>query len=470
MSGPESPAAAEACAETSAIAARARALQADLEKAGLRRLAVTFVNHAGQALVKVAPLATLEAVACQGLGFSPVADAFAADGGIDPQHPLARPDGDLRLLPDLGGLRPLDPAGGWAWAPGERHRRGAGLYEADQRGFCRRRLERLGAAGFMVRAGFELEWVVAVPDGQGGWRPGAHGGPYGADRLVDGLDYIAAIADALDAAGLPWLQLHPEYGPGQFELSLAPADPLQAADRLVAARLLIQRQSRRFGLLCSFSPVVEPGQVGNGGHLHLSLAGPAGPLLQGGGGPGGLTPAGEAVLATLLEQLPALLPLACPLELSYQRLAPGRWSAPFQAWGVENREAALRLVPAAADGSPAHLELKVADGAANPYLLTGAVLALLEAALERPLPLQPPLPPPVVGDPAGLGAAAPPRLPATLAEASAAFAASGPLRQAMGELLHATVLETQRAEQRRAAALGTEALLAAGRWTPAQPL
>jgi glutamine synthetase len=286
---------------------------------------------------------------------------------------------------------------------------------------------------------------------------------------VDGLDYIAAVADALDAAGLPWLQLHPEYGPGQFELSLAPAEPLQAADRLVAARLLIQRQSRRFGLLCSFAPVLEPGQVGNGGHLHLSLAGPDGPLLQGGGGPGGLTPAGEAVLATVLEHLPALLPLACPLELSYQRLAPGRWSAPFQAWGVENREAALRLVPAATDGSPAHLELKVADAAANPYLLMGAVLALLEAGLGRPLPVQPPLPPPVAGDPARLGAAAPPRLPASLAEASAAFAGSSLLQAALGNVLHASVLETQRAEQRRAAALGAEALLAISRWTPANP-
>ncbi len=456
-------------APSSAAAAAAHTLRASLEQAGLRRLAVTFVNHAGQTLVKLAPVASLEAVAIQGLGFSPVADAFAADGGIDPGHPLARPDGDLRLRPDLEALRPLDAAAGLAWAPGERHVRGEGLYAADQRGFCRRALERLAAAGVSVRAGFELEWVVGLA-AEGGWRPAALGGPYGADRLIDGLEYITAIADALDAAGLPWLQLHPEYGPGQFELSLAPADPLEAADRLVAARLLIQRQSRRFGVLCSFAPVVEEGQVGNGGHLHISLAGAAGPLLQGGGGPGGLTPAGEAVLATLLEQLPALLPLACPLALSYRRLAPGRWSAPFQAWGVENREAALRLVPAAADGSPAHLELKVADAAANPYLLMGAVLALVELGLGRAQPLQPPLPPPVVGDPAGLGAAAPPRLPATLAEASAAFAASQPLRQAMGELLHATVLETQRAEQRRAAALGPDALLAAGRWTPAQPL
>lgn len=66
--------------------------------------------------------------------------------------------------------------------------------------------------------------------------------------------------------------------------------------------------------------------------------------------------------------------LAALLTVSYRRLAPGYWSAPLQVWGVENREAALRLVPAAADGAPAHLELKVADLAANPYLLLGAAI------------------------------------------------------------------------------------------------
>ncbi|MFM8974495.1 MAG: hypothetical protein ACKOFN_02060 [Vulcanococcus sp.] len=45
-------------------------------------------------------------------------------------------------------------------------------------------------------------------------------------------------------------------------------------------------------------------------------------------------------------------------------------------------------------------------------------------------------PPPVKGDPAHLPAGTAVRLPATLTEASAAFAASGLLRDAFGELLH----------------------------------
>ena len=447
-----------------AAAGCAAQLEPELRAAGIHRLVVTFVNHSGQALVKVVPLVQLVAAARDGVGFSPVADAFGVDGTIDPLHPLARPDGDLRLVADLAGLLPLSAAEGWAWAPGDRYDRDGAPYAADQRGFCRRQLAALGQDGLTASAGFELEWLLAAPAADGEWRPALAGGPYGAARLVEGLDYVAAITDALDAAGLPWLQCHPEYGPSQFELSLAAADPLTAADRLVAARLIIQRVSRRCGLRASFSPLPFADQVGNGGHLHLSLQRHGQPLLQGGRGPGGLTVAGAAALAGLLQQLPALLPIACPLEVSYRRLGPGRWSAPFQAWGVENRETALRLIPSGGDGAAAHLELKVADLSANPYLLVGALLAVLRASLTSGLPL--PLPPPVEGDPARLGEAAPARLPACLAEASSAFAASALLREAMGELLHSTLLASQQAEQRRCAAMDSEQLIASTRWYP----
>jgi glutamine synthetase len=86
-------------------------------------------------------------------------------------------------------------------------------------------------------AGFELEWMVLSTDASGAEQPAVIGGPYGADRLVDGLDYATAVLQALDAAQLPWLQFHPEFGAGQFELSLAPGTDLEAADRVVRANL-----------------------------------------------------------------------------------------------------------------------------------------------------------------------------------------------------------------------------------------
>lgn len=435
---------------------------AALADQGIRWVAITWVNHAGAPLVKVVPLACFDAAAAVGVGFSPVSDAFRADGAIDPAHRLARPDGDLRLRADAAALALLEPASGWAWAPGERFERSGEPYAGDQRHRCRQQQEQLHQAGVELRAGFELEWLVAShrPDAEP--QPALPGGPYGADRLMEGLDYATALLDGLEAAGIPWQQFHPEYGAGQFELALAPGTPLEAADRLVHARLVIQRVTRRFGWRCSFSPKPSLERVGNGGHLHLSLQRDGLPLLEGGGGPGGLSDAGGAVLAALLEELPALLALACPLEISYRRLAPGSWSAPFQVWGIENREAALRLIPTAADGAAAHLELKVADLAANPYLLLAAVQAVAGAGLDQARPL----PPPVSGDPAHLPAGAAVRLPARLAEASAAFAASAVLRQAFGEELHASLLDSQAAEVRRCAGLSDAELAAADGWWP----
>ena len=435
---------------------------AGLADQGIRWVAITWVNHAGAPLVKVVPLASFDVAAAVGVGFSPVSDAFRADGAIDPAHRLARPDGDLRLRADAAALAVLDPGSGWAWAPGERFERSGEPYAGDQRHRCRLQQEQLRQAGLELQAGFELEWLVASADPEGEPQPDLPGGPYGADRLMEGLDYATALLDGLEAAGISWLQFHPEYGAGQFELSLAPGTPLEAADRLVHARLVIQRVTRRLGWRCSFSPKPSLERVGNGGHLHLSLQRDGLPLLQGGDGPGGLSDAGGAVLAALLEELPALLALACPLAISYRRLAPGSWSAPFQVWGLENREAALRLIPTAADGAAAHLELKVVDLAANPYLLLAAVQAVALAGLDQARPL----PPPVSGDPAHLPAGAALRLPASLAEASAAFAASALLRQAFGEELHGSLLDSQAAEVRRCAGLSDAELAAASAWWP----
>ena len=433
----------------------------ELSRRGVRYLAVTWVNHTGSTLVKTVSLPHMEGAAARALGLSPVSDAFTATGGIDPEQSLARPDGDLRLVPDLGQVAILDETLGWAWAPGDRRERTGAAYSADQRSFCRRQLEALAGAGLVMRAGFELEWVVGQETPDGTFRPAVLGSPYGADRLVDGLDYVSAVAEALDRASVAWLQVHPEYGPAQFEVSLPPADPLTAADQVVLAKLVIQRATSKLGLRCSFSPVVELGTVGNGGHMHLSLEQGGVPVLSGGDGPGGLRPAGQAVVAGLLHHLPGLVPLGCALGVSYLRLVPETWSAPFVAWGIENREAALRLVPSAVDGAPATLEYKTADLSANPYLLVGGIAAAIveSIATGRPLPA------PVVGDPGQLPQP-PDRVPVNVSQAAEALAASELLRDAMGERLHDTLVESRQAEARRVASLTPEQSVASTRWWP----
>ena len=79
-----------------------------LSTKGVRQIAITWDNHAGESLVKVVPLRRWQLAIDVGVGFSPISDAFRADGIIDPAHRLTRPDGDLRLKADPSSLAMLD--------------------------------------------------------------------------------------------------------------------------------------------------------------------------------------------------------------------------------------------------------------------------------------------------------------------------------------------------------------------------
>jgi glutamine synthetase len=258
-------------------------------------------------------------------------------------------------------------------------------------------------------------------------------------------------------------QVHPEYAAGQLELSVAPSDPVAAADTVVLLRQTIRGVAARHGLRVSFAPVVAAGQVGNGAHLHFSAWGGEGNLFAGGDGPYGMTARGESILAGLLDRLPALVGVTAPSVPSYLRLVPQRWAGAFQCWGRENREAALRFVTGVAGShdTAANAELKCCDPAANPYLAVGALCAVVADAVDagRRLPEEVPV------DPAGLPESErPPRLPDSLPAAVAALEADDLLRAAMGEELFEAFLAVRRAEAELFAGRGPEEIVAATRW------
>ncbi len=167
-------------------------------------------------------------------------------------------------------------------------------------------------------------------------------------------------------------------------------------------------------------------------------------MLAGGDGPYGVTARGEAVLAALLDHLPALCAIGSPGVMSYLRLVPHRWAGPFRCWGRENREAVLRLVTGTRGSEPtaANAELKCFDAGANPYLVVGAVAAVVVAAKSDAR-----LPPEVTVDPAALAPDdQPARLPASLGEAITALEHDTLLGDAMGAPLLGAFVAVRRAE------------------------
>jgi glutamine synthetase len=424
------------------------ALGRQLAGRGIAGIALTYVDNTGVTRVKTIPPARLEAAAASGVGMSPVFDVFVIDDSVTASRTSTGPVGDLRLHPDLGRLVPLAGQPGWAWSPVDRRTRSGEAHPLCHRSFAGRMVARAAQQQLSAAMSFELEWALSAGAGDG-FTPATFGPAYGMTRVIECSHYLRDLLQALEEEGVTVEQLHPEYADGQFEVSVAPNDPVGAADDSVLVRLTVRAVGHNHGLRTSFSPSVVTGQVGNGGHLHLSLWRDGHNLFAGGGGPHGMGAEAEAFTAGVLRELPALLVIGAPSVASYLRLVPQHWAGAFQAWGLENRETALRLVTGTAghESRSANLEVKCFDLSANPYLVVGAVMAAGLAGLTEELRLPPEIPvDPATLSAEHLAAAGASRLPASLAEALESYEASTVLAEALGESLHETLAAVRRAE------------------------
>src|ERR1039458_4813482 len=234
------------------------------------------------------------------------------------------------------------------------------------------------------------------------------------------------------------------------------APPSHPADTHVLYRETVRGVAFKHGLWASLAPKPIPDQAGNGTHLHASLT----DLLPD-GAPGGrnafadpadrygLSQVGYHFIGGLLAHLPALVALTCASVNSYRRLAPQMWASAYSCYGMDNREAAIRICsPLRGDpGSSVNLELKPSDSSANPYLALGAfIYAGLDGIRGKIDPGEA-----VNVDPATLtdserSAGGTHRLPASLAAALDALSADEMMMDALGPLRAAAYLAVKRSE------------------------
>jgi glutamine synthetase len=458
--------AAGAPAEMARRAEKARALSGSLSAQGVRAVALSQVDNAGVTRVKTVPVAVLERAVTFGIGMSPVFEVFMVNDSITSSDEVGGPVGDLRLMPDPWALRVLAAQPGWAWAPVDKHTQEGEVYPGCQRSFAKVQAARAAEAGIELRMAFELEWFQAESDSEAD-RP-VHTGPaYGLPVLATISDYARDLIAALEDEGISVDQFHPEYAMGQLEISVAPADPVGAADTTVLVRQTIRALAARHGMRASFSPVVIPGHVGNGGHVHFSLWREGVNLFSGGDGPYGMTETGEAFMAGVLAELPALVAVGSPSVPSYLRLIPSHWAGVFACWGRENREAAIRFITGmvGARETAANTEVKCFDQSANPYLVAGALIAAGLAGVEKDLRL----PDEVTVDPGVLSDreltdGGIQRLPRSVDEALSHLEKSDVLRDAMGPMLFGPFAAVRRAEAEAFAGQEPEEIVAAHRW------
>jgi glutamine synthetase len=263
---------------------------------------------------------------------------------------------------------------------------------------------------------FDAKWLAAPAFAYQGLRRADPFGP--------------AVMAALQEAGVEPEVFLSEYGKDQFEITPAPADALQAADRAVAVREIIRETAMRQGWRASFAPKTDPSGVGNGVHIHMSfLTADLTPAAFDASKPGRLSSEAASFAAGILRHLQALVALTAPSPVSYLRLKPHMWSASYTQLSERDREASLRICPThdlngADPAKQFNLEYRAADAAASPHLALGAII---RAGLEgmRSALAAPPI---IEADASTLSDAARrklglKRLPETLPEALKALAA-----------------------------------------------
>lgn len=437
-----------------------------LQAAGVVAVAATFVDNSGITRVKSVPLARLPHLAAWGVGISTSFDRFRFDDWIAGDGAGVEPVGDLRIIPDVRRVVPLAAQPGWAWAPADRYQQSGEPHGQCSRLLLSRLVHELAQQGCTAQMAFEIEWVVSAGDGDD-FVPGVTGPGYSMIRLTNRSDYCRDVLNALRDEGVIVEQFHPEYAAGQLELSVAPEDPVSAADTSVLVRSTIRAVGVAHGLRTSYSPKVAVPGVGNGGHVHLSLWRDDQNLFSGGEGRFGLTETAGSFSAGVLTRLPALLAIGAPSPVSYLRLVPSHWAGVYACWGLENREAAMRMVTGSAgsESRAANMEVKCFDLLANPYLVLSGLVAAGLAGLNDGAQL----PDPIDVDPAALGeealeARGITRLPTTLRDALDAFRADNALTGAFGDDLVASLAAVRESELELFEGASDEALAAATRW------
>lgn len=361
---------------------------------GARTLTGIVSDTGGVLRAKTVPAARIESFARSGMGASLTWPVFCVDNAVAMTDALGVV-GDLRLTADLDAAVVLDH--GFGWAPCDVRDQEGERSPLCWRDVARRAFTRLSDLGISALVGHEMEFTLFAEDGEALGSTGWVG--YGMAAHSEQSEVLTLICERLAAVGVPVEQVHAEYGPGQYELSLPPLEPIRSADAVLLARTVIGRVGRENGLRVSFSPVPFEGASGNGAHVHTSLTSDGVPLLVGGDGPRGMTETAASAIAGIISGLPGAMSVLAGTVVSSDRMAPGHWSGAHACWGQENREAAVRLL-AANNGNPhgANVEVKCVDAGANPYLTTGIVLGLAAHGIEQALTLAPE----VQGDPAAL--------------------------------------------------------------------
>ena len=321
-------------------------------------------------------------------------------------------------------------------------------FEACSRNILNRQIAKAAGMGFSMNLGMEAEFFVFA---EGGGVPSPvsplphlEKPAYDTTRLLDNLDWLGELVEAMNTLGWDVYSFDHEDGIGQFEIDFAYADVRSMADRYVLLRMMASAIAGRHGAYACFMPKPFGDRTGSGAHFNMSLADAetGENLFKSTSDPRGcdLSELGYQFLAGILKHLPAIMATVAPTVNSYKRLVKQgsmsgfTWAPIFACYGNNNRTNAMRIPKGGG-----RVELRAADSACNPYL--GAALCLaagLEGIAEGLDPGEPNTDNMYLISEAEREARGIEMLPRTLDEAVRAFKADPLARAVFGEAMFAS--------------------------------
>ncbi len=341
-------------------------LEVTAKERGIRYFLISFTDLFGVQRAKLVPASAIGGMAKAGAAFA----GFATWLDMTPADP------DVFAIPDPDSLiqLPWKPEVGWLAA--DPWMNGKPIGQAP-RNVLKRQIAEAAAQGYEMKTGVECEFFLISVDGSEisdaadrQIKP-----CYDQQALMRRYDVIAEICDALQGLGWHPYQNDHEDANGQFEMNWQFDTALKTADRHAFFKYMVRSIAEMRGLRATFMPKPFVDLTGNGCHVHVSLWKGARNLFEDGAGELGLSALAYKFLGGIMHSADALAAVLNPTVNSYKRinaaptLSGASWSPSSVTYTGNNRTHLIRIP------EPDRFEIRLADGAANPYLLQAGILA-----------------------------------------------------------------------------------------------
>ncbi|UMY19646.1 type III glutamate--ammonia ligase [Methylobacterium organophilum] len=342
----------------------------DLENAakerGIKYFLISYTDLFGGQRAKLVPAAAIKGMARDGAGFA----GFATWLDMSPADP------DLFAVPDPDGLIQLPWKPEVGWLPADLYMDGKPVAQAP-RNLLKAQIADAARDGLQMKSGVECEFFLITPDGSA---PADNADKqmkpcYDQSALMRRYDVITEICDAMLSLGWKPYQNDHEDANGQFEMNWDYDDALITADRHAFFKYMTRSIAEKHGLRATFMPKPFMNLTGSGCHAHVSLWRDGRNIFADASDEIGLSREGYHFIGGLIHSADALAAITNPTVNSYKRINAPRttsgatWAPNTVTYTGNNRTHMIRIP----DGG--RFEFRLADGAANPYLLQAGLLA-----------------------------------------------------------------------------------------------